>query len=98
MPEGAVYVGRPSRFGNPFSGPGAAGHYRRWLSGRMSRAEFRRWRTNPWALYHDRTEVLRELPRLRGRDLACWCGPGEDCHADVLLALANGVPPAESAS
>jgi hypothetical protein len=26
---------------------------------------------------------------LRGRDLACWCAPTFDCHADVLLELAN---------
>jgi len=27
---------------------------------------------------------------LRGRDLACWCKPGDPCHADVLLEIANG--------
>lgn len=27
---------------------------------------------------------------LAGLDLACWCKPGEPCHADVLLAIANG--------
>lgn len=26
---------------------------------------------------------------LAGRDLACWCHPGDPCHADVLLELAN---------
>lgn len=26
---------------------------------------------------------------LRGKDLACWCKPGDPCHADVLLELAN---------
>lgn len=26
---------------------------------------------------------------LRGKNLACWCKPGEPCHADVLLELAN---------
>lgn len=32
-------------------------------------------------------EVRRELA---GKDLACWCPPGEPCHADVLLEVANG--------
>lgn len=32
-------------------------------------------------------EDIRE--NLRGRDLACWCKPGEPCHADILLELAN---------
>lgn len=26
---------------------------------------------------------------LAGRDLACWCKPGDPCHADVLLEVAN---------
>lgn len=30
---------------------------------------------------------------LAGRDLACWCPPGQPCHADVLLELANGTKP-----
>jgi hypothetical protein len=29
------------------------------------------------------------LGELRGKNLACWCKPGEPCHADVLLELAN---------
>lgn len=29
---------------------------------------------------------------LAGRDLACWCPLDEPCHADVLLAIANGEP------
>ena len=32
-------------------------------------------------------DVRRELKR---RDLVCWCKPGAPCHADVLLAVANG--------
>lgn len=31
-------------------------------------------------------DVVREL---RGKNLACWCKPGEPCHADVLLEIAN---------
>nr|WP_240533987.1 DUF4326 domain-containing protein [Aeromonas veronii] len=27
--------------------------------------------------------------RATRQNLACWCKPGEACHADVLLALAN---------
>jgi hypothetical protein len=26
---------------------------------------------------------------LKGKNLACWCPPGEPCHSDVLLELAN---------
>jgi hypothetical protein len=31
-------------------------------------------------------DVRREL---RGKNLACWCGLDQACHADVLLELAN---------
>lgn len=27
--------------------------------------------------------------KLRGKHLACWCPPGQACHADVLLEIAN---------
>ena len=30
-----------------------------------------------------------DVASLRGHDLACWCPPGEPCHGDVLLELAN---------
>lgn len=36
-----------------------------------------------------RKMIAEALPGLRGRNLACWCGPGSPCHADVLLELAN---------
>jgi hypothetical protein len=31
-------------------------------------------------------EIRREL---RGRNLACWCKPGTQCHADFLVEIAN---------
>jgi hypothetical protein len=30
---------------------------------------------------------------LRGRTLACWCRPGDPCHADGLLGVANADRP-----
>lgn len=43
---------------------------------------FRSWATQE-------RSPLPDLAQLRGKNLACWCGPGEACHADVLLELAN---------
>ena len=34
--------------------------------------------------------LLRRLPELRGRVLACWCGPGAPCHARYLADRADG--------
>ena len=43
--------------------------------------------------YPHRTELIRRLPELRGKNLACWCALDRQCHADVLLELANRVVP-----
>jgi hypothetical protein len=36
---------------------------------------------------HPVETAMRELA---GRDLVCWCALGNACHADILLAIANG--------
>ena len=105
-PQGAIVVARPSRWGNPYaeSDPAAivalsddfqvevpltAEHavalYRELMAVRL-------W----WEPDHHPEDIAlargwaTALEELRGRDLACWCPIGEPCHADVLLALANG--------
>lgn len=39
--------------------------------------------------YPYRTRLIKNLPRLRGKNLACFCRLDQPCHADVLLELAN---------
>lgn len=29
------------------------------------------------------------ISNLRGKNLACWCNPGDPCHVDILLEIAN---------
>jgi hypothetical protein len=88
MPEGAVYVGRPSRWGNPFSikgwncTPETAVKQFRDLLARAPRGDGT-WGRVGETVYD---EIRRELA---GRDLACWCPLDQPCHADVLLELAN---------
>ena len=117
MPEGAIYVGRPTKWGNPiritpepgrhctmyrvhgspmdhhggpaYCDPDTARHFAAWnfecdlLNGRYPE-------------YPSVDEIRAELA---GCDLACWCPPRRvypngslghiNCHADVLLELAN---------
>jgi hypothetical protein len=40
-------------------------------------------------------ELMRKLPELRGKILACWCAP-KLCHGHVLLRLAGDSPKAEA--
>ncbi|MCI0583392.1 MAG: DUF4326 domain-containing protein [Chloroflexi bacterium] len=78
IPQGAAYVGRPSRWGSPFAVGSGPGEYGRIEAVRLFRiyAEDSR-RPADW------------LEPLRGRDLVCWCALGRPCHADILLELAN---------
>jgi hypothetical protein len=89
MPEGAaVYVGRPSRWGN-FVRPGEIGADGKPYT-RQQAVDLYRRATRFW------TEDQLPLAPLRGHDLVCWCpltypdGSPYPCHADVLLELANG--------
>ena len=74
-PEGARYVGRPTRWGNPY------------VIGRDGdREEVIRKYTAHITRLVDSGDL--DLSELEGRDLVCWCAP-LPCHADVLLRLAN---------
>jgi len=97
----AIAVARPSTWGNPFKIAGkvtpavAVSRFRRLLTGRMgpsgiydlypadNQCAFA-CTLDRWSLTH--RHRVREL---RGHNLACWCPPGQSCHADVLLELAN---------
>lgn len=102
MPADAVYVGRPTIFGNPVvvndrcTAKEAAATYGRML--RVSQTKLA-----SMAVYENgdravmaglgmimwREKVKSRLPELRGKDLACFCPLDQPCHADVLLRLAN---------
>lgn len=76
-----VYIGRPSKWGNPFSHlNGTLATFK--VATRDEAVEaYRNWVvTQP--------ELMNSLPELKGKTLACWCKP-QSCHGDVLLELAN---------
>lgn len=74
IPKGAVYIGRPSKWGNPFV-VGKDGtrdevieKYINWLS--------------------IQNNLLNQVDELTGKDLVCFCSP-KACHGDILLEIAN---------
>lgn len=75
IPEGAVYVGRPSPFGNPYT-IGKDGtreeviqKYRAWFRHQLKTSD----------------TFLVIVERLRtAKGLVCWCAP-HPCHADVIV-------------
>jgi len=95
MPENTVSVCRPGRWGNNFK----IGDATSWIpvdnSGVWSKQPhppLTREQTiqcfrycTEWTLSYDPDY----LEPLRGKNLACFCPPNVDCHADVLLELAN---------
>ena len=87
MPEGAVYVGRPTKWGNPIRvGQRFAlvqiGRDPTFIDRSLAVELFRK---NCWATMTSQ----REFAALRGKDLVCWCPLDQPCHADVLLEWAN---------
>jgi Domain of unknown function (DUF4326) len=75
IPPGAVYVGRPSPWGNPF--PMRSESERDAVCDKFEKYATERAARDPlW------------LAPLQGRDLVCWCAPRR-CHAETLLRLAN---------
>jgi hypothetical protein len=95
-PDGAIYVGRPTRWGNPFM-VRRFGHmkavrlHERWLRYGMGALTLERLGFCPAeidALGRLRGEVYTNLHRLAGHDLVCWCPLSSPCHADLLLRMA----------
>lgn len=77
VPKDAVYVGRPSLYGNPFE-----------MGKHGSREDVvRRYKHEVISeMTHAQLDLLRA--NLRGKDLVCWCAP-KACHADILIEIAN---------
>jgi hypothetical protein len=97
MPANTVKVDRTTSFGNPFSiedygHDQAVALHRAWIAGRLGDPHL------PAAivrmLERKRQEVFAALPRLRGKNLACWwrlpaSGHPDNCHAATLPELAD---------
>ena len=84
MPENAVYVGRPTMWGNGWK----IGVHSNTLGRNVETVDeaVDLYRKLMWTKDHHRAWV-RE--RLGGRNLVCWCPLDKPCHADVLLEIAN---------
>jgi hypothetical protein len=92
MPPNTIYVGRPTKWGNPFvigkhgTRKDCLVQFDLMLAGFVNiskdnvrqQIEYRKW-------------AARNIRHLRGKDLACFCPLDQPCHADTLLHAANGL-------
>jgi hypothetical protein len=67
-----IYIGRPSRWGNPFS-IGADGTREEVVE-----------KYRQFILAHP--QMIADIQELKGKVLGCWCKP-KLCHGDVLVEL-----------
>lgn len=82
-PPSAIYIGRPTPFGNPFSDKPSKIQSTQYVDSRSSTIEL-------YKAYLEQNTAIAKLARkqLRGKDLACWCSP-LPCHGEILMAIAN---------
>lgn len=71
-----VYIGRPSKWGNPFE-IGKDGDRETVIK------KYREWITNGKGKH-----LLKDIHELKGKILGCWCYPNT-CHGDVLHELSE---------
>ena len=77
-----VYIGRGSRWGNPYSHK--EGTLAEHVVGSRTEAiqKFEEYLLSNQGL-------MSSLEELKGKTLGCWCKP-KSCHGDILLRYANG--------
>ena len=71
-----VYIGRPSKWGNPF------------VIGRDGTREEVIQKHKEWIM--KQPDLLAALPELKGKRLGCFCKPLA-CHGDTLATLADAL-------
>lgn len=95
-PDGAVAIGRPSRWGNPYR---VGDQYQDPSNGQLRIEILTAERAV--ALYRENVAsdpkyATEAREQLAGKDLLCWCpvtdrdGRRVPCHGDVLLDIASG--------
>ena len=69
-----IYIGRPSKWGNPFT------------IGKDGTREEVILKYIDWL--EQQPQLLAQISELKGKTLGCWCHP-KPCHGDILAEIAN---------
>lgn len=73
IPDGAIFIGRPSRWGNSF-------RIKRGVTREQALAAYR---VDLWGRIRKGEVTVEELAALHGHDLVCYCTP-KPCHGHIL--------------
>lgn len=93
-PPGAIFVGRPSKWGNPYF-VGTDKHNLNPYCCKTNKEAVDRFKRQLELLKmgHQKCVLrfeLADLAELKGKVIMCWCREDEPyCHGDILLELAN---------
>lgn len=83
-----IYVGRPTKWGNPFLLTPQSS-----ISSSKERKDiikkYQDWIFGKLVIDKSPPSIKEIQDELGGKNLACWCRPGEACHADFLLKISN---------
>ena len=74
-----VYIGRPGKWGNPFSHDKGTLAKRKVNSREEAVERYREYIMN-------NKRLMSDLHELEGKTLGCWCSPNK-CHGDILIEL-----------
>ena len=81
-----VYIGRPSKWGNPFTHLNTSTQAEFKVNSREEAIDAYK----NWILHGEGQHLLVDLPELKGKVLGCWCAP-KLCHGDILIALVQSL-------
>jgi hypothetical protein len=78
-----VYIGRPSKWGNPYSHKEGTLAEFKVKSRKEAIEKYENYLlTNP--------ALMNSISELKGKTLGCWCKP-KSCHGDILAKYANSI-------
>jgi len=79
-----VYIGRPSKWGNPFTHKSDSTQAKYLKPTRREAVEAYK----EYILTGEGKHLLEDLDELEGKTLGCWCKP-KLCHGDILIEIIN---------
>ena len=86
LPPGTCCVTRPGKWGNPYD---TAEKFREVLEAILGVSGQSQFHETDLNALSNMVAIARDIKKLRGFKLACFCDLDKPCHADILAEHAN---------